>query len=258
VFSSLLLFLFSDLEQFYSFPSPLWLYFPIFLYIYFFFLFKGLYLLDYIFVYLFKGFIYFFFKGLYCNFNFLNTYFFTFIVILFIYISNVIPLPSFPSTNSLSPPPSACLYEGAPLPTHPLGLQPPSVSLSWVIKPPLDQGAPLPVMLDKAFLCYIFIWSHGYPLCTLWFSTCELWGEGQVGGYCCSSYEIAKPFSSYSPCPNFPIGVSMLSLMFGCVHPHLYWSGFGRASQETAYQAPVSKHILAWAVVFEFGVCMGD
>ena len=30
------------------------------------------------------------------------------------------------------------------------------------------KGLPLPVMPDKATLCYICSWSHGYPLCTLW------------------------------------------------------------------------------------------
>jgi hypothetical protein len=46
-------------------------------------------------------------------------YFFYFLLdILFIYISNVIPFPSFPSTNPLSHPPSPRLYEGAPPPTH--------------------------------------------------------------------------------------------------------------------------------------------
>ena len=37
--------------------------------------------------------------------------------ILFIYISNVIPFPSFPSGNPLSHPLSPCFYEGAHLPT---------------------------------------------------------------------------------------------------------------------------------------------
>ena len=41
------------------------------------------------------------------------------IIYLFVYISNVIPLPGFLSTNSLSIPPPLCLYEGAPHPpTH--------------------------------------------------------------------------------------------------------------------------------------------
>ena len=40
--------------------------------------------------------------------------------ILFIYISNVIPFPGFPSGSSLFPPSSPCFYEGAPPPTHSL------------------------------------------------------------------------------------------------------------------------------------------
>jgi hypothetical protein len=86
------------------------------------------------------------------------------LVILFIYISNVIPLPSFPSTSPLSCPPSPCLYGGAPPPAHTPLPQWPSVPLSCVIKPPQTS---LPVMPDKAILCYISSWSHGYPLCTL-------------------------------------------------------------------------------------------
>jgi hypothetical protein len=61
-----------------------------------------------------------------------------------------------------------CLYECAPPPAHPLLLQQSSIPLSCVIKHPLDQGAPLPVMLEKAILCYICRQSHGYLLCTLW------------------------------------------------------------------------------------------
>jgi hypothetical protein len=70
--------------------------------------------------------------------------------------------------SPLSSVPSPCFYEGAPLPTHPLLPQQPSIPLSWVIKPPQDQEDSLPVKPDKAILCYISIWRHGYPLYTLW------------------------------------------------------------------------------------------
>jgi hypothetical protein len=40
------------------------------------------------------------------------------ITILFVCISNVVPLPGFPSASPLSHPLSLCLYEGAPTPTH--------------------------------------------------------------------------------------------------------------------------------------------
>ena len=59
-------------------------------------------------------------------------------------------------------------------PTHPL--LPPRPGAS--IKPSQDQGPLLPLMLDKAILCYICGWSHGslhvYP--GWWFSPRELWG----------------------------------------------------------------------------------
>jgi hypothetical protein len=95
-------------------------------------------------------------------------FFFSFLlVILFSDISNVIPIPSFLSINPLCPPPP-CLYEGAPPTAQQLLPQHPSIPLLWVIKPPQVQGAPLPLMLDKAILCYISTWSHGslhvYPM----------------------------------------------------------------------------------------------
>jgi hypothetical protein len=51
--------------------------------------------------------------------------------------------------------PSPYLYEGAPPPSNPLLPHCPS------IKPPEDQGSPIPLMPDKAILCYIYSWSHG-------------------------------------------------------------------------------------------------
>jgi hypothetical protein len=57
----------------------------------------------------------------------------------------------------------------SPSPTPPLSPIPPpnhphpnSISLSWGIKPPQDQGLPLPFISDKAILCYICIWNHGF------------------------------------------------------------------------------------------------
>jgi hypothetical protein len=45
-------------------------------------------------------------------------------VILFIDIPNIIPLPNFSSINPLSPVPSSCLYKGAPPPTYLLLFKP--------------------------------------------------------------------------------------------------------------------------------------
>ena len=55
-----------------------------------------------------------------------------------------------------------------------------------------------------------------------------------VSSYCCSSYRIANPFSSLGTFYSSFIGNPMLNPMDGCEHQHLYLSGTGRASQETA------------------------
>ena len=47
--------------------------------------------------------------------------------ISFIYISNIIPFPGFPSENPLFPPTSPCY------PTHPLPLPVPGIPLYWGI-----------------------------------------------------------------------------------------------------------------------------
>jgi hypothetical protein len=155
------------------------------------------------------------------------------ILTYFLYISNVIPLPSFPS-YPLSHPLLLC----GCLSTHPLLPQCPRISLLWIIKPPRDQGAPLPLMPDKAFLHYISIWSHE-SMCTLWLVVYPwglfFWGGGVLVGWdCCSSYGGANPFSSFSPTPNSSIGVPKLSPMAAFELPHLYWSGCGTASHRTA------------------------
>jgi hypothetical protein len=63
-------------------------------------------------------------------------------------------LPPFPVSpwSSLSHPPLPCFYEGAPPPTYPLQPHDPSIPLHWGIKPSQDQGPPLPLMSDKAYL----------------------------------------------------------------------------------------------------------
>jgi hypothetical protein len=78
------------------------------------------------------------------------------------------PLPSFPSQTSI-PSCTPYLYEDATPPAHSLQPQPHhSLPLCWVIKPPQDQGPPLPLMSNKAILCYISSCSHGFLMCTLW------------------------------------------------------------------------------------------
>jgi hypothetical protein len=62
--------------------------------------------------------------------------------IFFIYISNAIPFPSFPSGNPLSSPPLPWF------PTHSLLSLGPDIPLYWGIEPSQDQGPLLPLMTD--------------------------------------------------------------------------------------------------------------
>ena len=102
---------------------------------------------------------------------------FFFFIIFFIYISSVIPFPSFLSKNSLSPPPSSCS------PTHPLLLSGPGSPLHWGIEPSQDQQPLLPLMTDQAILCYICNWSHG-----------SLYVQFLVGGLVPGSFEVTGQF----------------------------------------------------------------
>jgi hypothetical protein len=109
--------------------------------------------------------------------------------IFFIYISYVIPFPSFPSKNPLSPLPSPCS------PTHPFPLPGPGIPLYWGIEPSQDQGPFLPLMSDKAILCYICSWSHESHHVFSLINGLVL-GKVLVSSYCCSSYGATNPFSS--------------------------------------------------------------
>ena len=116
-------------------------------------------------------------------------YSFLLLVILFVYISNVVPLPSLPSTN-----PPSCPLLPLPLwgcsPTHPHTLaSPPHIPLHWgIIKLSQDQGPPLLLMPDKAVLCYICNWSHGSLHVDSLVGGLVHGSSGGLGWYCCSSY----------------------------------------------------------------------
>ena len=56
-------------------------------------------------------------------------------------------------------PTPVCLYECALYPPTHSCPNAPASPLLWGIKPPQDQRLPLPLMSDKAILCYICIWS---------------------------------------------------------------------------------------------------
>jgi hypothetical protein len=116
----------------------------------------------------------------------------------------------------------------------------------------------------KAILCYICNWSHGslhvYSLVG-GLVPGSSGGGGLVGWYCCSSYGVANPLSSFIFSPNSSIGVLVLSSMISCKHRHLYWSGSGRASQETAISGSCQQEILGiissvWVWWLHMRVCV--
>jgi hypothetical protein len=71
---------------------------------------------------------------------------FLFFNIFFIYILNVFPSPGLPFGNPLTHPPSPCLYESVPPPTHPLLSSLLGIPLHWGIEHPQAQGPLLPLM----------------------------------------------------------------------------------------------------------------
>ena len=87
----------------------------------------------------------------------LDSFFFidTFLLdIFFIYISNLIPFPGFPSENPLSHSPSLCS------PTNLHWLPCPDIPLHWGIRPSQEQGSLLPLKSNKPIFCYICSWTH--------------------------------------------------------------------------------------------------
>jgi hypothetical protein len=89
------------------------------------------------------------------------------------------------------------------------------------------------------------------PPCVLfgwWFSLWELWGVWLL--YIVFPMGLQTPL----PSPNSSIGVPMLSPMVGCEHPHLYWSGSTRASQETAIPGSCQQVLLG---IHKMWMCLG-
>ena len=74
-----------------------------------------------------------------------------------------VSLPGFPSSNSYPMPPPPASMTVCPLPPTDLPLSPcPGIPLHWGIEPSQNQVFLLLLMTDKAILCYICSWSHGF------------------------------------------------------------------------------------------------
>ena len=98
-------------------------------------------------------------------------------------------------------------------------------------------------------------WVASCVLVSWWFSHCDLWG-GLVGWYCCSSYRLqttSAPSVLYLTLPLWsPCLVQWLALSIHfCICQAL-----AEPLRRQLYQAPVSKHFLAFTIVSRFGVCI--
>jgi hypothetical protein len=137
-----------------------------------------------------------------------------------------------------------------PLPHHP------SNPLHWNTKPSQDQRPFLPLMSDKAILWYICSWSHGFLHVYSLIGGLVPRNPGSSGNTVLLKLFFLwgwKLFRSFINSANYSIGVPMLSPIIGYKRPHLYWSGPGRASQETAISG---KHFLpsAMGLVSAYGM----
>jgi hypothetical protein len=93
-----------------------------------------------------------------------NSWFFKKIFYWLFYLLTFQMLSPFPVSPSQAP----CSLPTT-LPAHPLLPQCLSIIPPWVIEPPQDQEASLPLMPNKAILCSICSWRPWVPpMCTLW------------------------------------------------------------------------------------------
>ena len=119
--------------------------------------------------------------------------------------------------------------------TNPLLLPFPGITLHWDIKPSQDQGPLLPLMSNKAILCYIRGWRYGSLHVYFLVSGLVHGSSGVlVGSYCCSYYGASTSFSFFSPFSSSSVGDPVLSPMVGCEHPLLHLSSTGRTSTATS------------------------
>ena len=87
----------------------------------------------------------------------------------------------------------------------------------------------LPIDLDKAILGYICSGGHGSLHVYLVGGLVPESLGGCPARWYSFSYRVAITFSSFSTSPNYSIRIPLYSLMVGCEHPHLYWTGSGTA-----------------------------
>ena len=112
-------------------------------------------------------------------------------------------------------------------------------------------------MPNKAILCYIYGWSHEYSLVGGLVPGSSGGRGGLVGWYCCSSYEVTNPFSSFSPLIP-PLGTPCSVRCLAASIRFWICQALAELLRRQLYQGPVSKHLLASTIVSGFGNCIWD
>jgi hypothetical protein len=176
-------------------------------------------------------------------------FYFYFLGIFFIYISNVIPCPGFPSETSYPIP-----FLPAHQPTHshfPVLAFPYTGALSLFRTkdlPPIDvqQGHPLLHMQLNPWVlpCVLFGW---------WFSPWGIWRY-------CLVHIVVLPLGLQAPwiLSLAPLGTLCTVQWFAeSIHLCIY-QALAEPLRRQLYQAPVSKHLLASTIVSGFGGCIWD
>jgi hypothetical protein len=106
-------------------------------------------------------------------------------------------------------------------PTHPLPLFGPGIPLYWGIQSFQDQGASL---LNDGPLGHLLLHTQ--------LETRAL--EVLVSSYCCSSYQVAEPFSCLGTFSSSSLGGPVIHPIDDCEHQLLYLPATSIASHETA------------------------
>jgi hypothetical protein len=134
------------------------------------------------------------------------------------------PPSQYPLQNTPSRTPFPCLHEGTSMPTHLLLPHCPSITLHWGNNPLQDQGLPLPLMRDKAILCYLCSWRNESQHASYSLVGALVPGSSGKSGWLILLFFlwVANPFSFFSLSLNSSTGVSVLSLEVDCKHWHLY------------------------------------
>ena len=155
---------------------------------------------------------------------------------MFVYTSSVIPFLGSPPKTPY------CFYEGPFPPTHPLLLHHPSISLHWCLESSQNQGPLLPLMPDKAILCCIYSWSHGF-LCVYSLFAGLVPESSRGSGWLILLFFLwgCKPLQLLRSFPNFSIGLPVLSQMVGCNIPNYIGQALAEPLQRQLYQAFVSN-----------------